>query len=74
MYKNESEVAGEDHFMTENGKIKWLLTREKDDAPVTVMKIHLEKGGNPARSPASGLAGSDLRPCGQGHHVHRWRR
>lgn len=44
MYKKESEVEWEDHFMTENGKIKWLLTREKDDAPVTVMKIHLEKG------------------------------
>ena len=43
LYKKEAEVAWEDHFMTDNGKIKWILTHEKDDSPVAVMKIFLEK-------------------------------
>lgn len=43
-FKKESEVEWEPHFMTENGKIKWIYTREKDDSPITVMKITLGKG------------------------------
>ena len=43
-FKKEAEVEWEPHFMTENGKIKWIYTREKDDSPITVMKITLGKG------------------------------
>jgi quercetin dioxygenase-like cupin family protein len=43
-FKKEPEVEWEPHFMTENGKIKWIYTREKDDSPITVMKIALGKG------------------------------
>jgi quercetin dioxygenase-like cupin family protein len=43
-FKKEQEVEWEPHFMTENGKIKWIYTREKDDSPITVMKIALGKG------------------------------
>lgn len=42
--KKISDVEWEDHFMTDKGKIKWIFTREKDDSPITVMKIFLEKG------------------------------
>ncbi len=43
-YKKQSEVEWESHFMTANGKIKWIYTREKDDSPITVMQVRLEKG------------------------------
>ena len=43
-FKKISEVEWEGHFMTDRGKIKWIYTREKDDSPITVMLIHLEKG------------------------------
>ncbi len=42
--KKISDVDWEDHFMTDKGKIKWILTRERDESPITVMKVHLEKG------------------------------
>ncbi|MGD2125816.1 MAG: cupin domain-containing protein [Desulfobacteraceae bacterium] len=43
-YKKESELEWEPHFMTDNGKIKWIYTREKDESPITVMKVKLERG------------------------------
>jgi quercetin dioxygenase-like cupin family protein len=30
--------------MTDNGKIRWIYTREKDDSPITVMQVRLRKG------------------------------
>ncbi len=45
-FKKLSEVEWEDHFMTENGRIKWIYTRERDDSPITVMKKKLVKGLN----------------------------
>ncbi|MHC4073006.1 MAG: cupin domain-containing protein [Planctomycetota bacterium] len=30
--------------MTDNGKIKWIYTREKDDSAITVMQVRLHKG------------------------------
>ncbi len=44
LIKNEADVQWEDHFMTDKGKIKWFLTRERDGSPITVMKVRLEKG------------------------------
>ncbi len=44
VFKKEADVEWEPHFMTDKGKIKWIYTREKDDSPITVMKISLEKG------------------------------
>jgi quercetin dioxygenase-like cupin family protein len=43
-YKKESDLEWEPHFMTEKGKIKWIYTRERDESPITVMKVRLEKG------------------------------
>jgi quercetin dioxygenase-like cupin family protein len=43
-YKKLDEVEWEPHFMTENGKIKWIYTREKDDSPIAVMLININKG------------------------------
>jgi len=43
-YKKESEVEWEPHFMTDKGKIRWIYTREKDESPIAVMQIFLEKG------------------------------
>jgi len=43
-YKKESEVNWEPHFMTDKGKIRWIYTREKDESPVAVMQILIEKG------------------------------
>ncbi len=68
--KKISDVDWEDHFMTDKGKIKWILTRERDDSPITVMKVHLEKGRDPARSCSPGSARSDLCTRGKGHYVH----
>ena len=31
-YKKPSEVEWEPHFMTDDGKIKWIYTKEKDDS------------------------------------------
>ena len=42
-YKKESELEWEPHFMTDNGKIKWIYTREGDESPITVMKVRLER-------------------------------
>jgi quercetin dioxygenase-like cupin family protein len=44
VYKKETEVEWEDHFMTEFGRIQWIYTKEKDNSPITVMKVHLNKG------------------------------
>ena len=44
VFKKEADVEWEAHFMTDRGKIKWIYTREKDESPITVMKIFLEKG------------------------------
>jgi len=44
LIKKISGVEWEGHFMTDNGKIKWIFTKEKDDSPITVMLIFLEKG------------------------------
>jgi hypothetical protein len=60
-YKKQSEVEWESHFMTDNGKIKWIYTREKDDSPITVMQV---------RPRPSGPTGSDIRARGQRHDVH----
>ena len=43
-FKKISEVEWEPHFMTDRGKIRWIYTREKDESPITVMQIKLEKG------------------------------
>ena len=43
-YKKESEVDWEPHFMTDKGKIRWIYTREKDESPIAVMQILIEKG------------------------------
>ena len=40
-YKKPSEVEWEPHFMTDDGKIKWIYTKEKDDSSITVMQIRL---------------------------------
>jgi quercetin dioxygenase-like cupin family protein len=44
--KRDRDVEWEEHFMTDKGKIQWFLTREKDDSPITVMKVSLKKGVN----------------------------
>jgi quercetin dioxygenase-like cupin family protein len=44
VFKKESEVAWENHFMIDGAKIQWLYTKEKDDSPITVMKVLLPKG------------------------------
>jgi quercetin dioxygenase-like cupin family protein len=36
-FKKQSEVEWESHFMTDNGKIKWIYT-------LTVMQVRLHKG------------------------------
>jgi quercetin dioxygenase-like cupin family protein len=43
-FKKISEVEWESHFMTDRGKIRWIYTREKDESPITVMQIKLDKG------------------------------
>jgi len=42
--RKDAEVEWENHFMTDKGNIKWYFTRERDDSPITVMKVRLEKG------------------------------
>jgi len=44
VFKKESEVEWENHFMVDDGKIQWLYTKEKDNSPITVMKVRLKKG------------------------------
>ena len=44
VFKKESEVEWENHFMVDGAKIKWLYTREKDESPITVMMVFLQKG------------------------------
>ena len=44
VFKKESDVAWEKHFMIDGAKIQWLYTREKDNLPITVMKVLLPKG------------------------------
>ena len=44
VFKKESEVAWENHFMVDGAKLQWLYTKEKDDSPITVMKVLLQKG------------------------------
>jgi quercetin dioxygenase-like cupin family protein len=43
-YKKLDAVEWEPHFMTENGRIKWIYTRERDDSPISVMLINIKKG------------------------------
>ena len=48
-FKKIDEVEWEEHFMKVDGKpidgkIKWIYTKEKDNSPITVMKILLRKG------------------------------
>jgi len=43
-FKKMAEVEWEPHFMTDKGKIRWIYTREKDESPIAVMQIKLEKG------------------------------
>jgi hypothetical protein len=62
-YKKQSEVEWESHFMTDNGKIKWIYTREKDDSPITVMQVRLEKGvTSRAKARCSLTASASFRP------------
>ena len=42
--KKLDEVPWEGHFMDPESRIKWVYTREKDGAPLTVMVIELSKG------------------------------
>jgi hypothetical protein len=65
-FKKLSEVQWEPHFMTDNGKIRWIYTREKDNSPITVMQVRLEKGVT--------LPDHVHRDRGQSHDVHRRRR
>ncbi len=44
VFKKESEVAWENHFMVDGAKLQWLYTKEKDDSPITVMKVLLQEG------------------------------
>jgi quercetin dioxygenase-like cupin family protein len=46
VYKKISEVPWETHFMTDQGEIQWVYTKEKDGSPITVMMVHLQKGVN----------------------------
>ena len=43
-FKKMSEVEWGPHFMTDNGKIRWIYTRENDEAPITVTNVQLGKG------------------------------
>ncbi len=42
--KKIDEVPWEGHFMDKDSRIKWIYSREKDGAPMTVMLIELRKG------------------------------
>jgi len=42
--KEIGKIEWEGHFMDEKSRIKWIYTREKDGAPMTVMLIELAKG------------------------------
>lgn len=42
--KRIDEVPWEGHFMDKDSRIKWIYTREKDGAPMTVMLIELQAG------------------------------
>jgi quercetin dioxygenase-like cupin family protein len=42
--KEIDKVDWEGHFMDKDSRIKWIYTREKDGAPITVMLIELAKG------------------------------
>ncbi|KPJ89348.1 MAG: hypothetical protein AMS17_02245 [Spirochaetes bacterium DG_61] len=42
--KEIDKVDWEGHFMNKDSRIKWIYTREKDGAPITVMLIELAKG------------------------------
>ena len=42
--KEIDKIDWEDHFMDKDSRIKWIYTREKDGAPITVMVIELAKG------------------------------
>ena len=44
VFKKESDVAWENHFMVDGAKLQWLYTKEKDESPITVMKVLLQKG------------------------------
>ena len=44
VFKKEAEVEWENHFMVDGAKLQWLYTKEKDDSPITVMKVLLQKG------------------------------
>ena len=43
-FKKIDEVKWEPHFMTDRGKIRWIYTKERDESPITVMQVYLEKG------------------------------
>jgi hypothetical protein len=43
VFKKESEVEWENHFMVDGAKIKWLYTREKDESPITVKMVFLRR-------------------------------
>ncbi len=43
-FKKIDELSWEPHFMTEDGQIKWIYTREMDASPITVMQVRLKRG------------------------------
>ena len=42
--KKIEEIEWEPHFMTDNGSLRWIYTRERDDAPMSVVEVLLRKG------------------------------
>ena len=43
-FKEMSKVEWEPHFMTDNGQLRWIYTRERDDSPISVVEVLLRKG------------------------------
>jgi quercetin dioxygenase-like cupin family protein len=44
VFKKESEVPWTPHDMVKQAQLQFLYTKEKDGSPMTVAKVHLEKG------------------------------
>ena len=43
-FKKLDALEWEEHFMKVDGEIKFVYTRERDESPITVMMVRLNKG------------------------------
>ena len=43
-FKKIDDIEWEEHFMKVDGGIKFVYTRERDESPITVMMVRLNKG------------------------------